>query len=421
MRMKIDIFGAGYVGLTLSLTLAKCNHNVSCWDIDENKINQYKEYKSDIREPYIDDMLKEYQNSGNLKFQIYNNQKFVNTDLVIITIGTALKGESLTESNSNLFKLVGEIVDMRVKYIMLRSTVEIGTCRKLDNLFGKKSNFIFAPERTIEGKAIEELLSLPQIAACKNEESRSIVRNCFEPLGIEIMFSQIWEEAELAKLICNVYRDYNFSFSNLLLTITQEFGLDTSSIINLVSSKYDRMPLLKTGPVSGPCLSKDSIILSNSISNKTVKSVLHSTRRVNSEIINSARNDIEIIIEKFSFSRILFIGLTFKNTPFTTDTRDSHSIELINKLKNKYDFLIYDPYTDKNSRILFKNNFIDNLEAEDHPLVVFCNIQKWVVDLYLNRFEKSKTIKYWLYQPPFETNHLSYCLGDHKQLKLLKN
>ena len=419
--MKIDIVGAGYVGLTLSVTLAKFNHNVTCWDIDESKINQYKEYKTDIREPHIDDMLRKYQNSGYLNFQIYNSQKVINTDLVIITIGTALKGESSKESHSNLFKLVGDLVNQGIKNIMLRSTVEIGTCSKLDNLFGENCNFIFAPERTIEGKAIEELLSLPQIAACKNEESRFLVRNCFEPLGIEIMFSEIWEEAELAKLICNVYRDYNFSFSNLLLTIAQEFGLDTASIINLVSSKYERMPLLKTGPVSGPCLSKDYIILSNSITNKTVKSVLNSTRRINSEIINSAENDIEIIIQKFNFPQILFIGLTFKNTPFTTDTRDSHSIELINKLKNKYNFLIYDPYTDNNSRTLFKNNFIDNLEGDHHPFVVFCNIQKWVIDLYLSRFEKSKTIKYWLYQPPFDTNHLSYCLGDHKQLNLLRN
>ena len=99
---EIDIVGAGYVGLTLSLTLAKFNHN-TCWDIDETKINQYKEYKTDIREPHIDD-VQEYQNNWLLKFQIYNSQKVINTDLLIITIGTALKGESSRESHSNLFK-----------------------------------------------------------------------------------------------------------------------------------------------------------------------------------------------------------------------------------------------------------------------------------------------------------------------------
>ena len=77
--------------------------------------------------------------------------------------------------------------------------------------------FILTPERTIEGKAIEELLCSPNRHA--KIESGFLVRNCFEPLGIEIMFSgEIWK-SELAKLICNVYRDYNFSFSNLLLTI----------------------------------------------------------------------------------------------------------------------------------------------------------------------------------------------------------
>ena len=42
--MKIDIYGAGYVGLTLALVLTKNEHCVSCWDIDENKIDSYKKF-----------------------------------------------------------------------------------------------------------------------------------------------------------------------------------------------------------------------------------------------------------------------------------------------------------------------------------------------------------------------------------------
>ena len=209
-----------------------------------------------------------------------------------------LINQSSKESHENLITLVKDLVNKNVKTILLRSTLEIGTCSKLDKLFGKKCNFIFAPERTIEGKAIEELLKLPQIVACKNEECRNIVEKCFSPLNIEIIFTEIWEEAELAKLVCNVYRDYNFSFSNLLTRITSELDLDTSSLVKLVSSNYERVPKFKPGPVSGPCLSKDSIILSNSISDKSVKSVLKNTRKINQEVIISASEDIQNIAKK---------------------------------------------------------------------------------------------------------------------------
>ena len=305
--MKIDIFGIGYVGLTLALVLAKSKHFINCWDVDENKINSYKQFNSDIREPYIDEMLYEYQKNKNLNFHVYDIDNITPNDLAIISIGTALKGNSTKESHKNLFILAEELVNKNFKTILLRSTVEVGTCRELNNKFGKKCNFIFAPERTVEGKAIEELLSLPQIAACPNKSSKNIIEKCFSPLGIQIIYTDTWEEAELAKLICNVYRDYNFSFSNLLLRITEELSLDTSKVIDLVSSNYERMPMLKSGPVSGPCLTKDSLILANSIIDPISKNVLQNIRQVNTEIIDTAKKDITFLAKNLKFKNYFLL------------------------------------------------------------------------------------------------------------------
>tara|TARA_Y100000589_G_scaffold313221_1_gene334334 strand:+ start:12813 stop:14066 length:1254 start_codon:yes stop_codon:yes gene_type:complete len=417
--MKIDIFGVGYVGLTFALVLAKFKHNVKCWDIDKEKIKEYKKCNSDIKEPYIEDMLYEFQKNGNLNFEFYDSKNDINTELAIITIGTSLIDNSSEESHSHIFKLVDELVSNNVKSILLRSTVEIGTCRKLNKIYGDKCNFIFAPERTIEGKAIEELLSLPQIAACNNQESKILVEKCFSPLGVKIIYSDSWEEAELAKLICNVYRDYNFSFANLLLRITRELSIDITKIIDLVSLDYNRMPILKAGPVSGPCLTKDSIILSNSIKDKDVKKVLLSSRKINNQIIKIASEDIILIAKKYSIKSLLFIGLTFKNSPFTTDTRDSHSIELINNLKHKFKFNIYDPYTDKRAKTLFKDFFIDNLKNSCDELVILCNSQSWIINIFEENKYLKDSIKYWLYKPYLDLDKKNYFLGDHK--KILNN
>ena len=115
--------------------------------------------------------------------------------------------------------------------------------------WGKEINFIYAPERTIEGNA-EELFNLPQIIACKNIISKNIAENIFQPLNVKL-FTDKFVEAELAKLLCNVYRDYNFAFSNQTAILCRDLSINISKVSDLASTDYKRFPKLLPGPVSG--------------------------------------------------------------------------------------------------------------------------------------------------------------------------
>ena len=87
------------------------------------------------------------------------------------------------------------------------------------------------PERTIEGKALQELTNLPQIISGNNQTALDKARHVFEKISPCVIEAQNLEEAELAKLYCNTYRDMNFSIGNAFCLAAQSFGVDGASVI----------------------------------------------------------------------------------------------------------------------------------------------------------------------------------------------
>ena len=132
--------------------------------------------------------------------------------------------------------------------VIVRSTVSVGTTRKvvlplLSKLIGKREEELFVsmcPERTIEGKALQELKTLPQIISGNNQKAVDMARRVFEKISPHVIEAKSLEEAELAKLYCNTYRDINFSVGNAFCLAAQMFGVDGMSVINLANEVYSR-------------------------------------------------------------------------------------------------------------------------------------------------------------------------------------
>ena len=147
--------------------------------------------------------------------------------------------------------------------VILRSTVPVSTCRnivlpileeKSKLTCGEDFHLTFAPERTIEGKALEELKSLPQIIGGYSKECVNIASNFFRYLSPHIVAVESLEEAEMIKLVNNTFRDLSFAFANELVYICDKFNLDTTKIIKDASEGYPRNKLPLPGFVGGYCL-----------------------------------------------------------------------------------------------------------------------------------------------------------------------
>lgn len=401
MIKNINIVGLGYVGQTLALTLAESGFKVYCTETDNYVLEEIRKGKSHIKEPNLENLVQKHLNTnffvGHPK-DMYKNQ----IDAFIICVSSPLN-KVTKEPNLEMVKNALLEITKYIKkgqLVILRSTVPVGTTRKIAKHIleqsglecGKDFYLVFAPERTVEGNALEELRTLPQIIGGINKESIVAAIEIFKVAQKIIPVSSL-EVAELIKLIDNSYRDVRFGFSNELAIYCGKIGVSASEVINIANQDYERNDIPNHSPgVGGTCLSKDPYIL------------LHGAKEVGTElsIINSARkvNESlpELIFKKIKNhiqpnKKVLIVGFAFKGQPETNDIRESPTLNLVNLLKREdVEIMGYDPCVEdwkiKNLQI----SHIDNLQRglEQGDIVIFMTNHKSFSGLNKEVFSKMK-------------------------------
>lgn len=356
--MKICVLGLGYVGLTLSLMLAENNLIVTGIDTKKETVELLTKGKSPISENGIDELLTKHIGKNLQVYeQIPKNEHF---DVFIVCVGTPLdnKGSPIVDYVIHASNEVGSNIKKN-GMIILRSTVPVGTTRNIvkpiiEEKSGLKSgidfNLIFAPERTIEGAAISELRNNPQVIGSLTEDGLSLASKLFERMTKTIVPVSSIETAEMIKLIDNSYRDVHFAFSNELAVICELSKLDVHECISKANFMYSRntIPLPSPG-VGGPCLSKDSIILSHVAKQigYDPKLLIHS-RWINDYMPTFLAQKISRKLNELNKNpnklKIFIIGFAFKGIPETDDIRNSPTLLLLDSLQKNYSTLYgYDP------------------------------------------------------------------------------
>ncbi len=193
IRLKnVCIVGMGFVGLTLAVSLADIGFNVTGIEINENIVNKINNGNPHFHEKNLDYILKR-----NINKNLFVNTEITtnNNDIYIISVGTLVGNDR--KANLDSIKQVSSMIGKFLKVddlVINRSNVPVGICRNVVlPILEKESNLIcgedfylaFPPERTVEGKALEELKSLPQIIGgfskkCVNEAS-NFFRNLAPP------------------------------------------------------------------------------------------------------------------------------------------------------------------------------------------------------------------------------------------------
>ena len=283
---------------------------------------------------------------------LHINSKF---DAFIITVGTPLYPESTKpnfEAISTAIKSLAPVYDGS-QLVIIRSTVSVGTTRKivlplLAKLSGKREENIFVsmcPERTVEGKALEELMTLPQIISGNNSTALSMARQIFEKISPNVIEAESLEEAELAKLYCNTWRDINFSVGNAFCLAAQKFGVDGVNVISLANTGYSRAGISRPGFVAGPCLEKDAYILTDNMPDCASKNLILTARKISESLEDFVVDWVKQQIN--SEKPVVLSGMAFKGRPETSDLRGSSSVNIAKKLfKAGYSLRLHDFVTD---------------------------------------------------------------------------
>lgn len=396
---NVCVVGLGFVGLTLSVALARRGFNIYGAESNDEIRESLNIGIPHFYEPGLDKYLKRYLNNQIFIKKSIEDFKNINIDFVIISVGTPYNKNTdsvLFDGLYNALNSIGKIYDGN-QHIILRSTVSVGTTRnivlpylkKLNLELGKSEDDIllsFCPERTIEGSALNELFSLPQIVGSLNQKSFNSANDFWSKISSFVVNSESLESAELLKLFNNTYRDVQFSIGNYFNEIAQSFGIDGVKMIELCNFGYSRSDIAKPGFVGGPCLEKDSYILTSNLVSSNGKDFILNSRKFNESLESKIFNWVD---KNFNNSKKIGItGLAFKGKPVTSDLRGSNSVNLCKLFANKnYKLNLHDFSANKKEVIDLKlgdyfeefNTFIDNSEiiiiANNHP------------NYYLNNFE----------------------------------
>ena len=343
---EIVVIGMGYVGLTYSLHLNTFGYSVLGIETNDKTKNLINNRILPFYEEGIEGRLNNFVKQGLLVVdnpEDFSKKQSALPKIFIVTVGTPV---NLNKINKSSLNKVFDFLNVNINdgdAVVLRSTVPIGFTKSYCESLQKKIKYCFAPERTIEGKATFELATLPQIFGSNDKESKVFFKEFFNLVSAEIYEVSKSESAELIKLTSNVYRDVTFSFSNEISLISHKNDINSKEVIEACNYKYPRCNIYSSGPVAGPCLSKDAYILSESIDEEFTSSMILSSRKLNENYI------IDILRKLISgVKSASILGLSFKGTPPTNDIRDSYALKLIDFLKSKsikvssYDPLVFD-------------------------------------------------------------------------------
>ncbi|MBO8162759.1 MAG: nucleotide sugar dehydrogenase [Brevibacillus sp.] len=341
---EVCIVGMGYVGLTLAAAFLSKGVQVHGIELNESVRRRLNNGEIHLLEPGVAEIVRSsVSDPARLSLRVSAEWPHrVNT--VVICVGTPYDRKREEPRLEALTQAV-EAAAQRITddgLLVIRSTVPVGTTRSVVlpilARYGVQPHLAVAPERTIQGKALEELMALPQVIGTDDSSDLIKAKELFSLLGPEIVPVSSYEAAELIKLVCNAYTDVRYGFGNEVALLASGFGLDAHEIIAAANHNYPRPAIARPGYVGGSCLTKDPYHLMHAAQHSANKPCLiAAARTVNESLPDAILNQIEQALiamdRRWPELTVTLSGLAYKGEPETDDLRGSMLWELLPRLK----------------------------------------------------------------------------------------
>lgn len=343
---SVEVYGLGFVGLTLGVALAGLGHKVCGIDRNEGIIKDLLCGKVHVHEPMLNELLSRCLKEERLV--LGRNPLTTHSRVKIIAVGTPVRnsGEVDLEALRSVCKTISGRLN-KGDLVMLRSTVPVGTTRSLVKGILEASgleagidfSLAFTPERTVEGAAMQELASLPQIISGLSEKCVKDASEFWQGLTSSVVRVESLEAGELVKLVNNSFRDVSFAFANGLGLYADKYNLDAFSLIEAANEGYPRNRIPSPSPgVGGYCLTKDPYLYGSEDVNLLHSKLAIAGRRVNEEIAKYPVKQLERFSKRcgkhISEMKVVIAGVAFKGIPETNDVRGSSTLEVIGLLRS---------------------------------------------------------------------------------------
>lgn len=345
--MKIAIVGTGYVGLVTGTCFSEMGVDVTCVDVQTEKIENLKKGIIPIYEPGLEDMVHRNYQAGRLKFSTDLAECLDEVEVVFSAVGTPPDEDGSADLKYVLevARTIGRNIH---KYVLVvtKSTVPVGTAQKVKAAIreeldkrGVEVEFDVAsnPEFLKEGNAVDDFMKPDRVVVgVESDRAKSLMERLYKPFmmnNYRLIFTDI-PSAEMIKYAANSMLATRISFMNDIANLCELVGADVNMVRKGIGadSRIGSKFLYPGCGYGGSCFPKDVKALiktaeKNGYSMRVLKAV---------EEVNERQKAIlfEKLMEHFDGDlkgkRIALWGLAFK--PETDDMREAPALVLIDKL-----------------------------------------------------------------------------------------
>jgi UDPglucose 6-dehydrogenase len=385
--MKIAVVGTGYVGLVTGTCLAETGNQVTCVDINEQKVEMMKAGQLPIYEPGLEIIFNRNISEHRLEFTTNLAEAIKDAKIIFLALPTPPGGDG----SADLSYVLGAAKDIAklvkdYKVIVTKSTVPVGTADKVTAVIKANTDVVCAvvsnPEFLREGVAVEDFMKPDRVVVgTMDERARKLMAELYAPYvrqGNPVIFMDE-RSSELTKYAANSFLATKISFMNEVANLCELVGADVDMVRRGIGAddRIGKRFLFSGIGYGGSCFPKDVQALAKSAEeNKYDFKILNAVMDVNAiqkkVLVEKLREYYKGSLKGKKFA---LWGLSFK--PETDDIREAPALYIIDELlKDGASIVAFDPEGMPNvkkllgDKISYAANRYDALEGADALLIV---------------------------------------------------
>lgn len=383
--LKTVVMGQGYVGLPFAMAAARFGHKVIGYEPDKKRCDLLRAGIS-----YIDD-VHNIQIQRNLREGTYkpttNEIDLFKFDVAVITVPTPLKDHAPDLSYVAAAALTVAQNLQPGALVVLESTTHPGTTR--DFLVpiletsglkaGKNFHVAFSPERIDPGNQEWRFENTPKIVAGLTPACRNVAAAFYSTILDNVVVAETLEEAELAKVFENTFRQVNIALVNELARMSHLIGADVYNVLELCATKpFGFTKFTPSAGVGGHCIPCDPVYLTHHLRTQLGAAfrLVELAQEINNTqpayVVQRLQDGLNERDTPLRHSQILALGAAYK--PDTADMRESPAVAVVEQLRAKgARVTVVDPYFDEegiDARHVIPSSLEDDLNCGDYDAVV---------------------------------------------------
>jgi UDPglucose 6-dehydrogenase len=384
--MKIAVVGTGYVGLVTGTCFAETGNQVTCVDVNAEKVKQLQSGVIPIYEPELDVLFDRNTTAGRLKFTTSLAEGIKDAKVIFLALPTP-PGEDGHADLKYVLKVADDLGPLLNQYAVVvnKSTVPVGTADKVRERIAPNAKVEFDvisnPEFLREGVAVEDFMKPERVVVgTRSDKAKKVMEELYEPFvrqGNPVIFMDE-RSAEVTKYAANAFLAAKISFMNEIANLCEIVGADVDNVRKGVGtdSRIGKRFLFAGIGYGGSCFPKDvQALYHTSKSNNYDFKILDAVMEVNDLQRERFYNTISTHFNgNLKGKTVALWGLAFK--PNTDDIREAPALYLIDKLTEAGAAVrAYDPEAMKNvkqiygDKVYFAKDEYDTLTGADFLVI----------------------------------------------------